>query len=75
MVKLTKLNGEKLYLNETWIETVEALPDTTLTLNSGNKVLVLEGMDKVLQSIIGWQASLRGEKRGGGIEKNGKKKA
>jgi flagellar protein FlbD len=62
MVELTKLNGGKLYLNENWIESVEAVPDTTITFNSGNKVVVLEKMELVLEKIIRWQASLRGEK-------------
>lgn len=64
MVELTKLNGDKLFLNESWIESVEAVPDTTITFNSGNKVVVLEKMESVLLKIINWQASLRGE--GGG---------
>jgi len=63
MVELTKLNGEKLFLNEAWIESVEAVPDTTITFNSGNKVVVLEKMEVVLEKIIRWQVSLRGEKQ------------
>lgn len=63
MVELTKLNGDKLFLNENWIESVEAVPDTTITLNSGNKVVVLEKMEAVLSKIINWQASLRGERQ------------
>lgn len=61
MVELTKLNGDKLFLNEAWIESVEALPDTTITFNSGNKVVVLEKMNVVLEKILRWNISLRGE--------------
>ena len=61
MVELTKLNGDKMYINENWIELVDAVPDTTITLNSGNKVVVLEKMETVLEKIIRWHASLRGE--------------
>lgn len=61
MVELTKLNGDKMYINENWIELVDAVPDTTITLNSGNKVVVLEKMNVVLEKIIRWHASLRGE--------------
>jgi flagellar protein FlbD len=63
MVELTKLNGDRLFLNEAWIEAVEALPDTTITLNSGNKVVVLEKMEGVLEEILRWQVSLRGGKQ------------
>lgn len=55
MVELTKLNGDAFYLNEDWIELVESLPDTTITLHSGNKVVVLEPMDMVLNKITAWQ--------------------
>ena len=50
-----------MYINENWIELVDAVPDTTITLNSGNKVVVLEKMGEVLEKIIRWHASLRGE--------------
>jgi flagellar protein FlbD len=63
MVRLTKLNGDKLFLNEAWIESVEAVPDTTITFNSGNKVIVLERMETVLEEILRWQVSLRSGKQ------------
>jgi flagellar protein FlbD len=62
MVELTKLNGDTMYINESWIELVDSVPDTTITFNSGNKVVVLEKMDVVLDKIIRWHASLRGIK-------------
>lgn len=55
MIELTKLNGDRFYLNEMWIEAVEALPDTTITLRSGNKFLVLEKMDDVFEKMLDWQ--------------------
>lgn len=55
MVELTKLNGEKIYLNENWIEAIESLPDTTITLSSGNKFVVLESMEKVLERFHEWR--------------------
>lgn len=55
MIELTKLNGDRFYLNENWIEIVEALPDTTITLRSGNKVVVLEKMDDVFEKMLDWQ--------------------
>ncbi len=62
MVEVTKLNGDKMYINERWIELVDSVPDTTITLNSGNKVVVLEKMELVMEKIIRWHASLRGVK-------------
>ncbi|NTV51403.1 MAG: flagellar FlbD family protein [Candidatus Firestonebacteria bacterium] len=60
MVELTKLNGDKMVINEAWIELMDAVPDTTITLNSGNKVVVLEKMEIVMEKILRWQAGLRG---------------
>lgn len=60
MVELTKLNGDKMVINEAWIELLDAVPDTTITLNSGNKVVVLEKMETVMEKIIRWQVALRG---------------
>jgi uncharacterized protein YlzI (FlbEa/FlbD family) len=60
MVELTKLNGDKMVINEAWIELVDAVPDTTITFNSGNRVVVLEKIEVVLDLIVRWHAGLRG---------------
>ncbi|TFJ94671.1 flagellar protein FlbD [Lentibacillus salicampi] len=40
MMKLTRLNGNSFTLNASMIEQVQSLPDTTITLTSGKKLLV-----------------------------------
>lgn len=40
MIELTRFNGSKFYLNITHIETVEATPDTIITLTNGKKYIV-----------------------------------
>lgn len=52
MIELTRLNDEKLVLNAVMIEQIQALPDTTITLLNGKKLVVKEGHTQVLQSII-----------------------
>lgn len=49
MIKLTRLNDEKLILNAIMIEQVEALPDTTITLINGKKLVVKEAQQQVIQ--------------------------
>jgi flagellar protein FlbD len=59
VIVLSKLNGEPIAVNERWIETVEELPDTTITLSSGNKFVVLEPLQAVLEQILAWQHRMR----------------
>ena len=52
MIELTRLNEEKFTLNALMVEQVESLPDTTITLLNGKKMVVKEEQRKVIQSII-----------------------
>lgn len=52
MIKLTRLNGKEFTLNALYIELVEEFPDTTITLTSGRKYVVLEKAEQVQQSMI-----------------------
>ncbi len=37
MIKISKLNGKELVINCELIETIESLPDTTITMTNGKK--------------------------------------
>jgi flagellar protein FlbD len=52
MIELTRFNGEPFVLNAELIETVEALPDTIITLFNGRKYMVREKVDVVLDRIF-----------------------
>ncbi len=52
MVELTKLNNKKFVINSDLIETIEAMPDTTISLTTGNKFVVREEVDEVVHKII-----------------------
>jgi flagellar protein FlbD len=47
MIKLTHLNGKTFTLNALFIEQIESLPDTTITLSNGKKLIVSETEDEV----------------------------
>jgi flagellar protein FlbD len=47
MILLTRLNNKTFILNAGWIEQIEALPDTTVTLTSGKKIVVKESVEVV----------------------------
>ena len=49
MIQLKKLNGDVFTLNAILIEQVQSLPDTTITLINGKKVLVMNSYDEVVR--------------------------
>ena len=52
MIELTRLNGNKFSVNCDLIKYVEAAPDTTLTLVTGEKLLVMESREIVAEMIV-----------------------
>ncbi len=56
MIKLSRLNGEEYILNSNLIETVEANPDTVITLTTNHKFVVRESVDEVIDRIIKYNA-------------------
>lgn len=55
MIKLTRLDGEVFVLNAELIRYVEARPDTFVTLTSGERLVVRETMDEVMELAIRYQ--------------------
>lgn len=55
MIKLTRLNGSVFLLNAELICTVEAQPDTHITLTTGERLLVAESPDEVLRRVMAYQ--------------------
>ncbi|ARJ40039.1 MULTISPECIES: flagellar FlbD family protein [Sporosarcina] len=52
MIKVTRLNRTTFTLNALYIERVESFPDTTITLTTGSKYVVLDSADEVNNRII-----------------------
>lgn len=47
MIQLMRMNGEVFTLNAVLIEQIESLPDTTITLINGKKLLVKNSSQEV----------------------------
>jgi flagellar protein FlbD len=58
MIKLTRRSREPLVLNSDLIEHVEANPDTVITLTTGNKLLVSETADEVIERVIEFRRAI-----------------
>ncbi|MCZ6601436.1 MAG: flagellar FlbD family protein [Planctomycetota bacterium] len=59
MIRLTRLNGKEFFLNAELIKFVEQTPDTVVTLISGEKVIVAETADGVVDRVIEFGKRLR----------------
>ena len=55
MIKLTRLGGEAFVLNAELIRYVEARPDTFITLTTGERLVVTESMDEVVELAVRYQ--------------------
>jgi flagellar protein FlbD len=59
MIKLTRLNHSVVGVNPDHIALVEANPDTTLFLYGGDKLLVLESIDDLIERIVDFRRATR----------------
>jgi flagellar protein FlbD len=59
MLTLTYLTGTTVYLNPDVIKTVEATPDTVITLQTGEKLLVSESARDVRELFMDYQRLIR----------------
>lgn len=55
MIKLTRLDGQPFILNADLIRYVEQRPDTFVTLVSGERIVVNESMQQVVELAIDYQ--------------------
>jgi flagellar protein FlbD len=55
MIKLTRLDGEAFVLNADLIRYVENRPDTFITLTTGERIVVKETMDEVIERAVRYQ--------------------
>lgn len=58
MISLTRLNDQPIILNCDLIETIEANPDTMITLTTGQKIVVLEKTVEVVTRIHAYRESI-----------------
>jgi flagellar protein FlbD len=52
MIRLTRLNNQALVLNSDLVKFIEQAPDTVITLISGEKFIVKETSEEVVQRVL-----------------------
>ncbi len=57
MIRVTRLNTTEFVVNADLIETVEATPDTVITLTTERKYVVRESVEEILSRVISYKRS------------------
>ena len=58
MIRLTRINRVPLVLNSDLIEHLEVTPDTVIAMTTGDKFMVLESADDVIQKVVEFRRSI-----------------
>ena len=58
VISLTKINGEEFFLNDDLIETVSNTHDTVITLTNGNRHIVKERGEDIIEKIKAFRSSI-----------------
>ena len=58
MIQLTRLNNQPLVVNSDLIKFVEQAPDTVITLVTGEKMVVLESAQELLERVVQFRRSV-----------------
>ena len=60
MIRLTRINHKPVVLNADLIEHIEITPDTVISLTTGQKMVVLETAEEVVQRVIEFRRLISG---------------
>ena len=60
MIWITRLDGERLLLNDDQVVYIEATHDTMLVLSTGERLRVLESPEEVVDRIALWRQRIMG---------------
>jgi flagellar protein FlbD len=58
MIYVTRINQQPFVLNSDLIEHIEATPDTIITMTNGQKLVVKESADAVVEKIVAFRRSI-----------------
>jgi len=62
MISLHKLNGQEVVVNAELIESVEATPDTVVNLATGNRFVVRDSVQEVIDKVIEYRKKVYSQK-------------
>ncbi|QQY80730.1 flagellar protein FlbD [Keratinibaculum paraultunense] len=56
MIKVKRLNGKEFVVNSDLILYVEETPDTVITLTTGQKIVVAETVDEIIDKVVDFKS-------------------
>lgn len=56
MIKVLRLNMKEVVINADLIEYVEATPDVVISLTTGNKIVVRNSLDEIVERVVEYKA-------------------
>ncbi|NLW39995.1 MAG: flagellar FlbD family protein [Tissierellia bacterium] len=56
MIRVKRLNGKEFVVNSELIQFVEETPDTVITLTTGQKIVVAESIDEIIEKVVRYKA-------------------
>ena len=63
MIRVTRINHTPLILNSDLIEHIESTPDTVISLNNGQKYVVMEAAEDVVEKVVEFRRRIYSEIR------------
>lgn len=58
MIQVERLNGSSYFINPHMIESMECLPDLTITMLSGKKIVVRNSPEDVVNKIVEYRSRI-----------------
>lgn len=58
MIQLTRINNASMVLNSDLIEHIEMTPDTVISLTTGQKYMVRESAEQIIDKVVKFRAAI-----------------
>ncbi len=58
IIKVYRFDGSELVINADLIETIEATPDTVITLATGRKVVVSDSVETIIKKVMDYKQAI-----------------
>ncbi len=58
IIKVYRFDGSELVVNADLIETVEATPDTVITLTTGKKIVITDGVEDIIKRVMDYKREI-----------------
>lgn len=63
MISLIKLNGREITINAELIESLEATPDTVVSLVTGNRLVVRNSVEDIVAKVMEYRKKINSERK------------